>query len=279
MSAPKLPPCGLVIPDTQLKPGGDNRHIYWLSKYAYDLFTKRPERCIVIMLGDWHDMKSLSSYDKPGSKNAEGQRIEADLQVGNDLIDLFSDELDKADKVRLSKGWKKIERHFFEGNHEDRLYRLVREDVKFEGVFGPHSFRWKKRGWKVHPFLEVEFIEGIAISHYFYNTMTGRPYGGNNIELLLKTIGCSFIQGHRQMHLVGIRQTIAGIQRGLISGKFYLDDEGYIGPQGNKEYAGLSVLNEMRDGNYDLMEVSMNYLCRKYEGVTLETYLNKRQPK
>ena len=271
----KAPACHLVIPDLQITPESNTANVEWFGKYAYDLFTKRPERCVIVSIGDWHDMKSLSSYDKPGSKNAEGQRIQADLDCGNDAIDRLSDYLDKADKVRAEKGWSKIQRHFCFGNHEDRLFRLVRDDVRFEGVFGEHSFRWKKRGWKTHSFLEVTFIDGIAYSHYFYNPMTGRPYSGNNIELRLKTIGCSFTMGHQQIHLTGIRQTISGIQRGLVSGRAYLDSEDYIGPQGNGEWAGIIVKNEVRDGNYDIMEVSLGYLCAKYTGKSLAEFLKE----
>jgi len=261
-----------MIPDTQITPETPVIHIEWIGKYLLDTLPKREERVEIIQIGDWHDMPSLSSYDKPGSKNAEGQRIQADLDVGNEQIVVLSKYLDESDKLRVAKGLKKVGRHHFRGNHEDRLFRLVRDDVRFEGVFGRHSFLWQKHGWKVVEFKEVKFIDGIAYSHYFYNPMTGRPYSGNNIELRLKTIGCSFSMGHQQVHLTGMRQTISGVQRGLVSGVCYLHNEDYVGPQGNGEWRGIVIKNEVRNGNYDIMEVSLDYLCRKYEGVTLERF-------
>lgn len=258
------PSTHVVIPDTQITPETPVEHIEQIGKYLYDLLSKREGRVEVIQIGDWHDMSSLSSYDRPGSKGAEGQRIQADLDCGNVQIAVLSKYLDAADKVRKAKGWRKINRTHLRGNHEDRLFRLVRDDVRFEGVFGPQSFHWKQHGWKTVEFKEVIFIDGIAYSHFFYNPMTGRPYSGNNIELRLKTIGCSFTMGHQQVHLTGMRQTIAGVQRGLVSGVCYLHDEDYVGPQGNGEWRGIIVCNEVKAGNYDIMEVSLAYLARRF---------------
>jgi hypothetical protein len=267
----KTPPTHVFIGDTQIGPDTPVDHIRWIGKYLLELLPKRDGRVVVVVIGDWHDMPSLSSYDKPGSKNAENQRIQADLDAGNEQIDVLSDYLDKADAARKKANLPRIERHFFEGNHENRLWRLVAQDVKFDGVWR-QPFKWRKRGWKHHSFLDVVKIDGVAYSHYFYNPMTGRPYSGSNIELRLKTIGCSFSMGHQQVHLTGMRQTISGVQRGLVSGACYLHDEDYIGPQGNGEWRGIVIKNEVRDGAYDIMEISLDYLCRRYEQAPLSKF-------
>lgn len=265
----------LFIPDTQIRPDSDIRNIVWAGRYAYELATRREGPFKVVVIGDWHDFKSLSSYDKAGSKNAEGQRVVDDLVAGNAATDKFSDFLDRADVVREKKGWAKIDRHFFEGNHENRLWRLMEQDARFDRTWSRESFRWLARGWKHHPFLKVVKIDGVHYSHYFYNPMTGRPYAGNNMDTRLKTIGCSFSMGHQQIHMTGIRQTIGGIHRGLVSGVFYLHDEDYIGPQGNNEWRGIVVKNEVKQGTYDICEVSMDFLCRKYEGKSLDDYMKE----
>ena len=262
----------VFIPDTQITPFTPTDHIRWIGLYLKETLPKKEGRVVVIQIGDWHDMSSLSSYDKAGSKNAEGQRIQADLDCGNEQIDVLSDALDDVDAERKKNGHRRIERQFFEGNHEYRLQRLINADVRFDGVW-KQPFKWKKRGWKTHPFLEVEVIDGIAYSHYFANPMTGKPYSGDNLGLRLKTIGCSFSMGHQQLHLTALRQTIKGPQRGLVSGCCYLHDEDYIGPQGNKEWRGIVIKNEVHEGNYDIMEVSLDYLCRRYEGQTLKEFL------
>lgn len=262
----------LFIPDVQIRPDSNTRNITWFGRYAYEVATKRPGPFKVIVIGDWHDFPSLSSYDKPGSKNAENQRIVLDLAAGNREIDRFSDYLDRADTIREKRGFPKIERHFFEGNHEYRLWRMMENEAKHDGTYGRESFRWLARGWKHYPFLKVVKIDGIAYSHYFYNPLTSRPYAGNSIDTRLKTIGCSFSMGHQQVHLTGMRQTISGPHRGLVSGVAYIDDAEYIGPQGNAEKRLIVVKNEVKSGDYDICEVSLDFLCRKYEGKTLAEF-------
>ena len=66
--------------------------------------------------------------------------------------------------------------------------------------------------------------------------------------------------------------------RGLVSGAFYLHDEDYKGVQGNTHFRGLTIKNEVKDGNYDIMEVSMDYLCRKYEGMPLHIFMKQKHP-
>jgi hypothetical protein len=51
-----------------------------------------------------------------------------------------------------------------------------------------------------------------------------------------------------------------------VAGSFYLHDEGYRGPQCNNEWRGIIVLNEVKDGDYDVMPLSMSYLERKFGG-------------
>lgn len=52
---------------------------------------------------------------------------------------------------------------------------------------------------------------------------------------------------------------------GLAAGAFYQHDEDYMPSfQGNHYWRGIIVLNEVRQGTYDPMFVSLNYLLEKY---------------
>jgi hypothetical protein len=42
---------------------------------------------------------------------------------------------------------------------------------------------------------------------------------------------------------------------------------------------GIFMLHEVMDGDYMLMEISLDYLCRKYEGVHIWTFVKKKYPK
>ena len=147
------------------------------------------------------------------------------------------------------------------------------------GFMSVDDLEYESFGWTVHDFLKVVEIDGVAYSHYFYNPLSGRPYGGESIETRLKNLGFSFVQGHQQIYKVGTRCLNNGRRiRGLIQGSCYLHDEIYRGPQGNNEMRLIFMLHEVADGDYMLMEVSLDYLCRKYEGVRLWEFMKKKYP-
>ena len=69
------------------------------------------------------------------------------------------------------------------------------------------------------------------------------------------------------------------VLRGLVCGAFYIEDEDYRGPQSNSEWRGIFILHEVKDGNYSLMEVSLDYLCRRYEKMPIWKFVKKKYPK
>ena len=64
----------LVIGDSHAKPGISNRRFEWLGKLILD---EKPD--VIIDIGDFEDMPSLSSYDV-GKKSYEGRRYIKDLE-------------------------------------------------------------------------------------------------------------------------------------------------------------------------------------------------------
>ncbi len=53
---------------------------------------------------------------------------------------------------------------------------------------------------------------------------------------------------------------------GIFAGIYYQHLEGYLTPQTNTEttWSGIWVLNEVNDGAFDEMPISINYLRDKY---------------
>lgn len=263
----------LVIPDTQCKPGAPLDHLRWAGLYILD---KKPER--IIHLGDNWDFPSLSSFDK-GKKAMEGRRFVEDIKAGNEGIRLLDRPTEKANWAKRNRSGKPEyapEKWLLRGNHENRMVRATEADASLDGLLTDDLM--VSEGWTVVPFLEVLELDGIRYSHYFYNPMTGKPYGGQNVDTRLKTIGCTFTMGHQQGLKYGLRDTIAGMQHGLVVGSFYLHDEDYLGPQGNANWRGLVLCNQVREGTYDPVFISMAYLCERYEGVTLSEFLQEKYP-
>jgi len=266
----------IVIPDTQVRPGVPTDHLSWIGRYIVDQFAGKD--VVVVHLGDHWDMSSLSSYDQ-GKKQMEGRRVDADIESGNDALELLTKPLERhqavqRDECRAQR--RKIEvwnpeRHLLRGNHEWRMMRAIEDNAQLDGVLSMDLF--ESPGWQVHDFLEVVKIDGVAYSHYFANPMTGRPYGGQNIDTRLKTIGTSFTMGHQQGLWLGLRYVLGQSQHGLVAGACYVHDEEYKGPQGNAHWRGIVVCHQVEHGSYDVMTVSLDYLCRRYEGVRLEEFL------
>lgn len=264
----------LVIPDTQVKPGVPLDHLAWIGEYIVEQFWG--DDLAVVHLGDHWDMASLSSYDK-GKRQMEGRRYVRDVDAGNDGLALITAPAREKNARHRSTGhgercWAP-DWHLLRGNHEWRMMRAVELDPQLEGLITFDHL--KSPGWTVHDFLEVLDLDGVWYSHYFYNPMTGRPFSGT-IDNRLRQVGHSFTMGHQQTFLSGVRYVGNRRQRGLIAGSCYLHDEEYKGPQGNHHWRGVLVCHEVREGEYDLMEVSLDYLCRRYEGVSLERFTARR---
>jgi hypothetical protein len=267
----------VVIPDTQAKPGVPTDHLSWIGQYIVDEFRDLPIK--IIHLGDHADMPSLSMYDK-GKKAMEGRRYVQDIEAANEAWRVLNEPLLQFNlnrKRTKHKPWLP-QRFILLGNHEDRINRAVSMDAQLEGVLSTDQLDYARTGWTVSPFLDILWLDGVAYSHYFYNPMSGKPLGGN-VEARLRAIGHSFTMGHQQTLGYGLRFVAGKSQHGLVAGSCYLHDEDYKGPQGNAHWRGIIVCHEVENGSYDPMFVSLNYLCLRYENMTLEKFIAKKYPK
>lgn len=249
-----------IIGDTQVKPGHDLSYITHIGKYLAD---KKPD--VIVCIGDWFDFESLSSYDR-GKRSFEGRRLLADIEAGTSAMDML---LEPIKKLQQSQRYFKKKVYsprmvFTMGNHEDRFDRVANDMPEFEGFVGMDTLNLEQWGWEVYPFLKPVEIDGIYFVHYLANPMTGKPYSGTALAQL-KTVGNSFVVGHKQVLDIAIRPTLDGkMQLGIINGAAYPHDEDYKGFQGNNHFRGIIMLNEVADGFALPVPVSLNYLERKY---------------
>ena len=263
----------IFIPDCQVTENSPTDHLRWIGNYIVE---KKPD--VIVHAGDFADMESLSFYDK-GKRRIEGKRYSSDIRAANKAFKLLNQPLidfnkkKKKNKERMYRPRKVITL----GNHENRITRATEDDPVMYGTIGVDDLNYKKLGWEIVDYLDFITIDGITYSHFFYNQLSGRPYGGNSIETRLKNIGFSFVQGHQQQVLTGVRTLNNGTRiRGIVCGACYLHDEDYRGPQANAEWRGLFVLHEVENGDYNLMEVSLDFLCNRYEGVSLPEFMKKK---
>lgn len=224
-------------------------HLMWAAR-AIDHY--RPD--VIIHLGDHWDMASLSSYDGKGTKSMEGRRYKKDVEAGNEGFDILFHKI---------KGRYKPRKVYLHGNHENRITRAIEADPqKLDGTISLSDL--DTQDFEVHPFLERVWIDGIVYSHYFQQQNSPHAIGGS-VDNRLNRIGDSFVQGHQQGFLYGNRVYPTGRTRhGLVAGSFYLHNEGYKGRQGNDHWRGLVVLNEVHNGDYGVMPLSVGYLKRAF---------------
>ena len=263
------------IPDLQIAPGTPTDHLEWIGKY---ILEKKPD--VVVQAGDAADMESLSSYDV-GKKSFEGRRYLKDIEAAVAGMRRLWGPIDEYNETRRRNKEKQYSprKIITIGNHEERISRAVEDDAKLDGVISISDLKYEELGWEVHPFLNVVEVDGIYYSHYFCHPQSGRPYGGESITTRLKNVGFSFVAGHQQVYMVGVRPLNNGQRiRGLVQGSCYLHDEFYRGPQGNNEWRGVFVFHEVINGDYSLMEISLDFLCRKYEGMSVWRFMMINHP-
>lgn len=249
----------MVIPDGQVKPGTPLDHWSWVGEYAA---YKRPD--IIVNLGDWADMESLSSYDK-GKKSFEGRRYKNDIDVVTKAAKLFHEPIEtlNAELAAQHKTRYKPRLVLTLGNHEHRISRAIEASPEYEGVISLDDLPYRDFGWEVYPFLEVVIINGVAFSHYFTTGVMGRPVTTPAALCTKKHMSC--IMGHVQKEGIHTDYRVDG-QRitGIFAGSFYQHDEDYLGPQGNNHWRGIWMLHNVTNGDFDVMPVPLQYLKQKY---------------
>lgn len=254
----------ILIPDGQVKDGVALDHWDWVGEY---LVEKEPD--VVVEIGDFADCYSLNSYDK-GKMSFEGAKYKGDVESVKKALEKLWTPLFN------SKHYDKCETHHLDGNHEHRVTRFVENNSEFEGIISIEDFGFQDWYDYTHGFLDTVEIDGLTYCHYFYNHRTGRAWGGNIITRL-KNIGFSFVMSHQQGLDYGMIPLGNGkTHYGMVAGSCYLHDEHYMGPQAQHHWRGIVVLHEVREGMYDPMFVSLDYLCRKYEGMEIKQFLKKK---
>ncbi len=253
----------MVIPDTQAKPGLDFSYLARMGHYAVE---KKPDR--IVWLGDHSDMSSLSSYDK-GKKSFEGRRYKRDVEAGQWAMSAFHTPLIEYNEKHPECPYEPEEDLLY-GNHEFRIERAIEDDPKLDGMLSLKDLQYEDFGIKVHPFLEVVMIEGIAFSHYFTTGLMGRPVTTAQACLAKKHISC--IQGHQQgLQIATGYRADGALLTSVIAGSCYEHSENYLGPQGNNHWRGFLMCHDTVDGVFDLMPVSLKYINRRYPNIKAPT--------
>lgn len=264
-----------IIPDCQIRPGDVTDHLDWI---AQDIVRRKPD--VIVCIGDFYDLPSLSRYSPAGGVEKEGSRLRADLDAGHAAMERLTApiraEVDRL-KRRKQRQWQP-RMIFCEGNHEYRAARFASDDARFEGVVGTHLCDVERYGWERHKFLQPVQVDGVWYSHYWQSGHSDKPIGGT-IDNRLNKLGFSFVAGHEQGRRYSDRPLPNGKTiHGIVVGSCYLGTESYRGPQAVNEWRGTVVLHDVKDGDCDPMFLRMRWLCSEYAGEPIVPYMEKRYP-
>lgn len=252
-------PRHIVIPDCQVKPDIKITHLTALGNYIAEW---RPSA--IINIGDFYDMTSLCAYENDLAASTQ-RHIERDIAAGDAAWHEFT-------KPWLGKtlGGKKYEPRMLYtlGNHEWRWRRLMDEQPNLRGAIREPWGLALKQGWQVAPYLKPVTVDGVTYAHLFVKGANGRvtnaKFGAANARTQVLREMRSCTAGHKPGLDVHIQPIGSGSMRGIIAGSFYQHDEEYMTPQGTTYWRGVLVKHGVKHGNYDLMEVRLSYLLRKY---------------
>lgn len=250
----------IVIPDVQIKPGADLSYIRWISHYIVD---KKPDALVI--MGDWADMPSLSSYDV-GTKSFEGRTYRDDILAANDGLQILmapiQTEMERVQRRHI-KRWN-LRKVVTLGNHEHRINVAIEKDRKLDGLISTDDIFFKQWGFEVYPFLEVVLVGGIAFSHYFCSGVMGRPI--TTARSLLNKMHMSCVAGHQQGYDIATANRADGARlTGIIAGSACPHNETYLNAQTNQHWRGILMLNEVSGGTFDAMQVSLKFLEERFQ--------------
>jgi hypothetical protein len=243
----------VLIPDCQIKPGVEVDHLEHIGKLIHEI-----KPAVVVVIGDFYDMPSLSSFDK-GKRIFEGRRYSTDIDTGNEA-------LEKLTRTALKGLRKKPRLVFCCGNHEYRIERAIDNQPELAGKLGYGDLAVKSLGWQFVPFLKPIEVDGIQYCHFFPLNAKGNVSqtrnGSPNADTQLARVGQSCTSGHLQGLSIANRSFNGRLQWGLIAGSCYSHSEQYLSPQGNSHFRGIVVKRNVVEGNYNPEVINLDALKR-----------------
>lgn len=252
----------LVIPDAHTMPGESLRRFTWLGQYARKCALRAERRgreFILLSIGDFCDVHSLSSWDK-GKASGENARYHLDIAANKRALELIDQGLgDYAKTVR---------KVITLGNHENRVNRFANDNPAMSGYLDAGvDLGFAEHGWEVVPFLKPKRINGVTFVHYVPNKM-GRAMGGVTLtRRLVQTCHASVVVGHSHSfsHWKECEPLEGRVLHGVQVGCFFEADHDFAGPMGNHQYdKGLVLLENVRNGDFDVTTISMESLQERY---------------
>lgn len=211
---------------------------------------------VVIDIGDWADMGSLSHFDY-GKRSYEGRRYWRDVEQAVRARETFNNALGGV-RPRLIH---------CRGNHEQRIEKLIDDDPRLHGFISTDDLQVKELGWEEFNFMVPAVVDGIAYAHYFPSGVNGKAVGGMNLASSLIRLGLmSCVQGHSHTFDYTERTRADGQKVLGMSVGCYFKHPMKWSTTNHMYWRGIVVIRNVRDGFGTIEQHSMEAIEAKYGG-------------
>lgn len=253
----------LVVPDAHAHPHVSNDRFKWLGRFIVE---NQPE--VVVDIGDWGDLVSISKYTEPCSPtlDEEIKTIRESNKLTFGAIQRYNNTHQRARKKRFYRP--KIIRTM--GNHDDRrISDWLKNHPDDSNKLTFSNLGFGNYDEEIVPFLKPKLFSGISFCHYFYEK--DPRYAISDAHALNSKKHMSCIQGHTHTRDYAEAVRADGIRIQSVIVGCYLDPndkspQAYAGPQGiARSWSGLVMLRDVNEkGEYDVEFIGVDRIKREY---------------
>lgn len=249
----------LVISDGHAHPEHDNDRADWVGRLILDV---RPD--VVINIGDMWDFPSLSSYDR-GKSSFHGRNYKKDLEAGLDFDRRLWAPIREAKRRHPFKV-------FIEGNHENRLKRMLDIQPELDGAVSFEDLNLKRNYDEIVEYTGSNTpgtidIDGVLYSHYVISGVSGRAISSIHLGYnLLQKRHQSVTVGHNHTFSYDVQNTGSRNLHGLCCGTLQTYVPDWAGEVAHLWRLGVVLKHDVKDGDYDLEWISIDRLKKEYGG-------------
>lgn len=253
----------LVIPDAHVAPGQDMKRFSSLGNLIID---RRPD--VIISLGDFATLESLSAWDQGKAGKMEGRRYSEDCKACISAIDLMLSPLRRL-QARQKKAKEPIYAPrivFIEGNHEDRIERYVSTKPELsEHLDIEKDLQLEESGFTDFvPYRGFIEIEGVLFTHAVMNAANQACSGKTALSAIAQSVSKSVVIGHlhRFEAVNHYRHGADDIIQIVSAGGFFEHVDDYADGGLNAYWRGVLLLHHIQDkpGRFDLEQISIERL-------------------
>ncbi len=223
----------LVLPDVHLDENVPKD--YKMLKPFIEEF--KPD--IIVLLGDFMDISSLSAWDRDKKRKMENRRFKAEVDCANKELDF------------LQKNCGKVV--FLEGNHENRVSRYLDFNPEMEGMIDIQEvLRLEERGIE---WCDMNDLYKIGHMYFTHGMYTGKYFANKH----LMEIGENLVVGHTHKTQTAFQNQAMGKEK-MVYGLGTLGDKAPDYMQGRPSnwinQFGIMYVNE-RSGDFNFYPVNI----------------------